>query len=426
MLTREDQEALLAPVLALAGLFSNCVEAFGNVQPSSHKWDRDEHILLSRLGIQQARLLIWGDILGISSPPAVIATSAVPLHPSDTYPDVNQPMFFTARDPRLDDPQMRAKVMESLKEIVDRAFHESREEAMEKYGLKAPKKGLVTHQPALDTNRLEGFREKYQLLQDVADAHTQLASARRSLSITQMNWAIVDKHKFANYILLIQEKVDLLIHMMDVQERIDRGVRVDIKSLGWHPSPDRTKTARDISKLRIIQAACQDEYPDPVAVVTPMEKRTEKQAEKPKRPGFLARFRPKSWSKTKTDKHEKHFSKHANQLQVPSPPSDDQNPPRSKSEAWPMSSMDHDISPGLEPVRSNSLSALPDTRPISLDGSLEADVGKQDRTDLARFQTASTITDADLGQTQTLASMISRHDMYHGPYRTATRELRQD
>ena len=49
-----EHEALLPGVMALANLFSNTVEAFGLIR-ASQKWEREEQLLLTRLGIQQAQ-----------------------------------------------------------------------------------------------------------------------------------------------------------------------------------------------------------------------------------------------------------------------------------------------------------------------------------------------------------------------------------
>ena len=97
---KPEHEALLPGVMALANLFSNTVEAFGLIR-ASQRWEREEQLLLSRLGIQQARLLIWGDILGVSSPPPSVTNQAVPKHPSAAYPDLKEPTFFAPRDARL-------------------------------------------------------------------------------------------------------------------------------------------------------------------------------------------------------------------------------------------------------------------------------------------------------------------------------------
>ena len=89
---KPEHEALLAGVMALANLFSNTVEAFGLIS-ASQRWEREEQLLLSKLGIQQARLLIWGDILGVSSPPSSVTNRAVPQHPSAAYPDLSDEAF---------------------------------------------------------------------------------------------------------------------------------------------------------------------------------------------------------------------------------------------------------------------------------------------------------------------------------------------
>lgn len=256
-----EHEAVLTGVMALANLYSNCVEAFGLIHPNQ-KWEKEEQLLLCRLGLQQARLLTWGDTVGISSPPASVTDRAIPRHPSAAYPDLKEPTFFGARDARLDETEIRQKVEDALSDIVDRSAHTSREEMMAKYGLKPPKKfSSVTHASTLDTNRLEGFRERYELLKEVAETYAQISS-RRNSSLTQTSWNIADHGKFDTFIKLTQEKVEFLIKLMDVKDAVDRAVRMDIKALGWHLSVDRQRIAQDISKLRMIAESCKDEYPE--------------------------------------------------------------------------------------------------------------------------------------------------------------------
>jgi hypothetical protein len=214
-----------------------------------------------RLGLQQARLLIWGDIVGISSPPKTVTDRAVPKHPSGAYPDVNEPTFFGARDDRLDEPSTRTAVERALSAIVDRSSHATREEMMEKYGLKPPKRFATDYQPALDTNRLDAFREKYELLREVAEDFAHL-NTRRSNSIVQTSWVIADNARFGRFIKVVQDQVDYLINLMDAKERVDRALRMDIRALGWHLAADRSRIALDTSKLRLIQEACKDEYPE--------------------------------------------------------------------------------------------------------------------------------------------------------------------
>ncbi|KAK5171401.1 uncharacterized protein LTR77_004545 [Saxophila tyrrhenica] len=258
--TSSEHEAILTSVISLTSVFSACVEAFNLIHPS-YKWEKGERLLLCRLGLQQARLLIWGDVVGISSPPATVTDRAVPKHPSPAYPDLKEPTFFGVRDARLEDAEVRTQVEAALSDIVDRSSHTSREEAMAKYGLKPPKKFLPDYEPALDLNRLEGFREKWELLREVAESYAQLET-RRNASITRTSWAIADLAKFDGFIKLTQAKIDELIQLMDVKEQVDRGMRMDIKALGWHLSADKSRVAQDTSKLRLITEICQEEYPE--------------------------------------------------------------------------------------------------------------------------------------------------------------------
>lgn len=255
-----NYEAILTGVVALASLFANCVEAFGLVHPSG-KWEKQEQLLLASLGIQQARLLIWGDTLGVCSPPLSVTDRAIPKHPSAAYPDLKEPTFFGARDARLDELEIRQQVESALSVLVDRSAGTSREEMMEKYGLKPPKKFSHEYQPALDTNRLEAFRERHELLKEVAETYAHI-NTRRQSSITSSSWVMSDYHKFAGFIKLTQEKIDFLINLMDVKERVDRGMNMDIRALGWHLSADRARIALDVSKLRLIKESCQGEYPE--------------------------------------------------------------------------------------------------------------------------------------------------------------------
>lgn len=255
-----QNEAYLAGAIALASLFSSCVEAFGLIHPSQ-QWNKAEQLLLTRLGLQQARLLIWGSVVGIASPPAQVTTKAVPKNPSMAYPDLAEPTFFDARDPRLDEPDLRTTIEQTLSAIVDRSSSSTREEMMAKFGLKPPKKIGPILEQAMDTTRLESFREKHELLKEVAEDVAQL-NTRRNQSLVYTSWMIADIHKFGNFIDLTQEKVDYLINLLDVKDKVDRAMRMDIRIFGWHVIPDRARTALDISKLRMLQEICSKDYPE--------------------------------------------------------------------------------------------------------------------------------------------------------------------
>ncbi|KAK4575196.1 hypothetical protein LTR86_001048 [Recurvomyces mirabilis] len=446
-----SHEAALTGALALANLFSNCVEAFGLIHPA-HKWEKEEQLLLSRLGIQQARLLIWGDVVGICSPPKTVTDRAVPKHPSAAYPDVTEATFFGARDARLDESGVRTEVENALGAIVDRSAGASRDEMMERYGLKPPKRFTVIREPALDVQRLEGFRERYELLQEVGETYAHLG-ARRSNSIVATSWTIADNLRFATFITLTTQKVDELVKLMGVQDNVDRGMRVDIKSLGWHLTADKSKLASDTSKLKLLQAVCDADYPEYTAAVQtaleninrenvenfgvanpymtvpaspahpsnlpkPNPSHTNGGGEKNKRPGLFSIFKSgfgKSSNKVPGSKHGRNLS--VSSLE----------PPRSLSDAGPTTSyspaaaprMTDDDGAPLEPLRSKSVGAILDTPTTTID-----EVFIKNR--LEQMRTHDSEGDRNpLGQTETVGSVVSRHDQYHGIGRVDTKDQRQ-
>jgi hypothetical protein len=76
----------------------------------------------------QHRLLIFGDAVGISAPPATIARHMIPSHPGITNPDPHLPVNFGVRDSRLDEEVINAKVRRALHEIAGRPTNMSRDE----------------------------------------------------------------------------------------------------------------------------------------------------------------------------------------------------------------------------------------------------------------------------------------------------------
>lgn len=52
--------------LALASLFSTCVECFGYIE-AGRSYGRDQEILLAKLDVEKTLLLQWGDRVGILS-----------------------------------------------------------------------------------------------------------------------------------------------------------------------------------------------------------------------------------------------------------------------------------------------------------------------------------------------------------------------
>ena len=456
-----EHEAALAGALALANLFSNCVEAF-NLIHQAGKWEKGEQLLLVRLGIQQARLLIWGDIVGISSPPKSVTDRAVPKHPSAAYPDLNEPTFFSARDARLDQAEYRTKVEEALSAIVDRSAGHSREEMMEKYGLKPPKRFTIQSENVLDAQRLDSFREKYELLQEVGETYAQLSS-KRNQSIVQTSWQIADQTKFANFISLTQEKIDFLIQLMGVKERVDRAMRMDIKALGWHLSADRTKVANDISKLRLMQENCQRDYPEyveatkqaldnigreareKVVTVTPFPAEKQGVDTRPmtppksshahhhhanaggngeKRPsGIFGLFKRLKSSDRVPSSNGDARSKSAHAVPAASSTATAPLQPRTMSESGPSalpmgaSSADDEDLETLYPLRSKSVGDILDSEGLTQDEEFIRNKLEQMRTHQSESGTGT--------EGGPVEGMVSRHDQYHGIARVATKDLNQ-
>jgi hypothetical protein len=416
---------VLADVYALATQFSACVEVFNLIHPAKET-DKVQRIALAKLGIQQGRLLIFGDVVGISSPPATIAKHMIPSKPGLTNPEPTLPIHFGVRDKRLDDPVINEKVRAALNQISGRPSYMSREELMEKYGLKSPRRFFSIEYPALDTNRLENFREKYSLLNDLMQATGGRPPSRRGTSMTVQHWQVQNVDRFIDFVKTVRTEVDGLIALMGVKEQVDRGMKLDIKSMGWHPDCRGPILRHDYEKLTLIRRACRDDYPEyvettekaisyiteemretgfairaasvpAIPAVAKVEAGGGAHEQEKRRPSWLSLFTFKSWSKP-SDKVS-HASKNPSEQQ------------RSVSEDRPRKE-------SLEPIRSKSLSDMPEhEEPFDLDSRLER-VPTQDleKTEIAEVDPLAPVTTAN--------SLVSRHDMYKGVGRVETHEAR--
>ncbi|CAA9964649.1 hypothetical protein PTNB73_05838 [Pyrenophora teres f. teres] len=263
---QKSKAQILTDVYSLASQFSTCVEAFNLIHPSKDH-DHAQKVALAKLGLQQGRLLIFGDAVGISAPPATIARHMIPSHPGITNPDPHLPVNFGVRDPRLDEEVTNAKIRRALHEIAGRPANTSRDELMNLYGLKSPKSFTRIEYPALDTNRLEGFREKYALLKDLLNQTGARSSLKRNPSMTTSHWTVKDTTRFAQYVKVVRTEVDALIDLMGVKEQVDRGIRSDLRSMGWHPDLTGPAVRQDWEKLRLIREACEVDYPEYIEVI---------------------------------------------------------------------------------------------------------------------------------------------------------------
>jgi len=494
---------VLTDVFSLATQFSTCVEAFNLIHPSKDN-DHAQKVALAKLGLQQGRLLIFGDAVGIAAPPATIARHMIPSRPGITNPDPYLPVNFGVRDVKLDGEVINAKIRRSLHEIAGRPSHMTRDELMTTYGMKSPKSFSRLEYPALDTNRLEGFREKYVLLQDLLRQTGTRASIKRNASMATNHWVVKDGARFSRFVATVRTEVDALIELMDVKEQIDRGIRSDIRCMAWHPDPTGPAVQQDWEKLRLIREACVVDYPEYIEVVdsalqyiheelkeaslanrraslglvptdgpaggrrksdydirsaplhAPAAEKTHLQlsaeracdgpAGKEKRPGWLSAFKIKSWSKS---------SKNVEKQRSKSTPGPDgaADPTRSLSEgeAVPPEVPAPDDSNALEPVRSKSLSAIPDAHgPLDLESRIRRPSVDKDTSDMqvidehggevTSFPERDVLDKYALSQVKTVSSeessshlygvttvnsLIDRHDKYPGMGRIETKDIRE-
>lgn len=448
-----EHEAVLTGVVALANLFGNCVEAFGLIHPVQ-KWQKEEQLLLCRLGIQQARLLIWGDVTGACSPPASVTDRAVPKHPSAAYPDLKEPTFFNARDPRLDEPETRVQIEAALTGIMDRSSATASKDYMEKeFGLRPPKKFATEYQPALDNNRLEAFRERYALLKEVAETYARI-NARKDKVFFGTSYQIADFAKFEHFLKLTQENIDTLINLMDIKDRVDRAMRMDIRAFGWHLSADRQRIALDVSKLRLMSECCKEQYPEYIIAVDQALENIDRERREnvgDYNPYASSLYAPVSTPRTTRgrgsisaqgglgpengttngatsptkEKRPSLFGKlfgrksssaanKGRSLSVAAAGEDEDDPERSLSDVGPFRPDSSDsMDPGEQPLRSKSVGAILETPAQTVEEQKIKDK-------LERLQTNDTV-DEPLEESTPISSSVSRHDQYSGLGRQGTK-----
>lgn len=334
-----------------------------------------------------------------------------------------------SRDPRLDDPEMRKTIEQALQDIIDRPADTDRTSQFENYGLKPPTKFISSYQPALDTARLESFREKLELLQN------QRWEVRRGMSITISHWVIKNTDKFQTFLSMIREKVDFLIELLGVAEKVDRALVLDIKALAWHPIFDRGRAAADISKLRLIKWACETDYPTYAAATTGALEYLDKEwkdstqeardarrgseipgaaakmmaqakkassPQKETRPSLFGMLKPKSWRK----------GSKANILHVGT-----EVPEKGRSMSYaPPTDL---LTPPLSPERSKSVSVVPTAElqaasEVPAAAPVEPEKPTTEDELLSRVET--TLSLSEQKSLEPVASMISRHDQWKSPY----------
>jgi hypothetical protein len=226
----DDKRSL---ILVLADIFSTAVEGFGLIHAGKKARDRAYEVAMAQLGIQQARLLAWGDMVGIM--------------------DVS-----SSRDKSLDEAPNREIIEKALQSIIELHRSKKKDIQLQTYGLKSMFIPLFDLEVALDWARLESFRERFGLL----------IKGRRSENISGPHWIVTDLKKLRTFITEVRSHIDQLISLTESEIRVNQAIRADIRALGWHPAFYRQRATADGAKLQLIKEACKDWYPEYSAETT--------------------------------------------------------------------------------------------------------------------------------------------------------------
>ena len=210
---------LAASLVALASLFSTCVECF-DYYKASQTFDEDYEILLVKLDLEKTRLLIWGDHVGIVKAEDEGRSPELRTHGS-----------------------LVKKTLEQIKNLLADA-----DKIQDHYGLQSgagPEPGRAIMKNPISHNSMNIFMTTYRRF---CVRFSNDMSRPGVLSRTR--WAIRDKTKFEGLIINLKDFIDKLIEIILVRrEVLDKIVRSDIA------------TILDLSMLRLVESACDGSYP---------------------------------------------------------------------------------------------------------------------------------------------------------------------
>jgi hypothetical protein len=205
--------------VALASLFSTCIECFDYFK-AGQALEEDFQLLLVKLDVEKTRLLIWGNAVGV-------------LKPEDE-----------GRVLELNDSQkvdLIERCLESIKFLLSDA-----EKLQSLYGLRSIADAVKGSRnlSILSTNSMSVFRTSYlRFSARFAGIQSRSALARRT------RWAVHDKTKFEGLVNHLKDLIDGLNQIVPVKrETQDQIMHDDIGSI------------LDISKLRLIESACEGNY----------------------------------------------------------------------------------------------------------------------------------------------------------------------
>lgn len=219
MVAPVDPISLTIGAVALASLFSLCVQCFDLIDVASNL-GIDYEILLVKLSIEKRRLMIWGEAVGI-------------LRPDED------------RDLLLDDPDTRVLVKRIL-ENVQKLFHDA-DALRSKYGLEK-----ASENAARQTATVEGSIICTSLFETSSFVQFQKRVAgyhQKAGLMSKTRWAIRDNGKFTSLITNLKDLLDGL-------DQITTSARTSI--LKGSLVRQETESISDLRTLKIIEESCSD------------------------------------------------------------------------------------------------------------------------------------------------------------------------
>lgn len=222
MVVPVEPVSLTIGVVALASLFSTCIECFDYFK-AGQALEEDFELLLVKLDVEKTRLLIWGNAVGVLKPEG------------------------DGRVSELNDSQkaiLIGRCLESIKSLLS-----DTDKFQNLYGLQSTtdtEKNPQSHRShnILSINSMSVFRTSYRRFWARfagSQSHPTLVKRTR--------WAIHDKTKFEGLINHLKDLIDGLNQVALVRREIqDQIMHDDIVSI------------LDISNLQLIESACEGTY----------------------------------------------------------------------------------------------------------------------------------------------------------------------
>ena len=194
--------------VGVVALFAQCVSYFELFQ-TADAFESKFKILLSKVDIQQERLLVWGELVGLSD--------------SGT----GNLKFIEGQESRV------SRILESVRRIL-----EDTDALRTKYGVnEAPLAEEQRNQISLTSGALKRFRLRFTKLQHEPGV------------FKKTRWAISDASKFGE---LVKDLKDLIDGLTDVVPADPQNQRIE---------DDIANLIDNIDTLEVLSEACKDEYP---------------------------------------------------------------------------------------------------------------------------------------------------------------------